>query len=163
MTTLSDLITDLKTLDPDLPLVFATDAGEIGGGYHVTELKRSQINSIDCGGNLSNWTETNLQLLDGTGRSHMKVGKFVTIAERSIAAIQGLSNGPLSFEYSPKNIGLHRYQAAEITVHQDKIQLTLTEDRASCKPNLNFTERDAPTSSGCCGSSEKPDAVACCG
>lgn len=162
MPTLNDLITDLKTLDPALPLVFATDDGEIGGGYHVTELKRADIHSIDCGGNLSSWSETNLQLLDGTGRDHMAVGKFISIAEHSMAKIDALSDGPLSFEYSPQNIGLHRYEAHEISIHQHKVQLHLTEDRAHCKPAMKVIG-DAPTTgSGCCGSAQKTEASACC-
>ncbi len=147
MTTLTDLLTDLKTLDPDLPLVFATNAGEIGGGYHVTELKRAEINSIDCGGTLSAWVETNLQLLDGSGRDHMKVGKFIAIAERSLAAVDGLAEGQLAFEYSPENIGLHRYSAAEIRSLPDKVLLHLSEDRAACKPSLT---RMANQPSACC-------------
>ena len=153
MTTLTDLLTDLKTLDPDLPLVFATDEGEIGGGYHVTELKRAHINSIDCGGRLSDWVETNLQLLDGTDRNHMKVGKFIGIASRSIDLVDGLSDGPLSFEYSPSNIGLRRYQASGITVQNDQITLRLSEDSAQCKPHAAFLTKSE--GSNCCNSDPK--------
>ena len=147
MTTLNDLITDLKTLDPDLPLVFATDAGEIGGGYHVTELKRATINSIDCGGNLSEWVETNLQLLDGSEREHMKLGKFIAIANQSMAKINGLADSPLSFEYSPGNIGLHRYAAEWINAGSDTVTVRLKEDRAKCKPAVRFQET---TGANCC-------------
>lgn len=158
MTTLTDLVTDLRTCDPDLPLVFTTNDGEIGGGYHVTELKRAQIQSVDCGGRLSDWIETNLQLLDGTDRDHMKVGKFINIANRSISAVDGLSEGPLSFEYSPSNIGLRRYHASQIIVNSDQITLFLSEDNAQCKPfSENLVENDG---SNCCNPS--PKSASCC-
>ncbi len=142
MTTLNDLVVDLKTLNPDLPLVFETDEGEIGGGYHVTELKHAQIHSIDCGGNLSDWIETNLQLLDGNDQTHMAVGRFLKIAALSMGKIDGLGTGQLSFEYGPKNIGLRRFYAAEIVPKSKKITIKLQEDIAKCKPNLAATLTD---------------------
>ena len=108
--TLSKLIDALETSDPGALLVFDTPDGSAGNGYHVTELKRATISSIDCGVQLDDWTETQIQILDGSLGHRMETGKFVKIAKTSIAALPGLDNAPLTFEFSPRNKGLSRFQ-----------------------------------------------------
>ena len=85
-------------------LIFRSDEGDIGGGYHVTELKQASINSIDCGGRTDEWTETVLQLLDGSGDTPMSIEKFVAIVRRSEVALPGLSDAPLYFEFGHVNL-----------------------------------------------------------
>ncbi len=143
MTTLDDLVTDLSNTNPDLPLVFVTNEGEIGGGYHVTELKRADIHSIDCGGRISAWRETLLQLLDGNDREHMKVGKFIAIAGRSKSLVPGLSEGQLAFEYGPGNRGMRRYESYHLVTSPSRTELHLEETHAMCKPR-------EMASTGCC-------------
>jgi len=135
-TTLEGLVTQLGEVAPDQPLIFMTDAGEIGAGYHVTELKHLRVDSIDCGGRRSNWHEAQLQLLDGDHGGHMHVGKFIDIARRSMGAIDGLGHTPLSVEYAHKNQGLHRYRIGALVSGADGLRLTLVADTAICKPAM---------------------------
>jgi hypothetical protein len=137
-TTLLALTADLDQAAPDQPLIFVTDEGDIGPGYHVTELKHLAVNSIDCGGQRSSWDEAQLQLLDGRDGTHMSVGKFVTIAQRSMAAVGGLGEVPLSVEYAPQNQGLHRYHIGKTTPASDGLRLSLLPDAALCKPASKF-------------------------
>lgn len=160
-TTLQALTTELDQAAPDQPLIFVTDDGDIGPGYHVTELKHLAVHSIDCGGRRSSWDEAQLQLLDGRNGTHMSVGKFVTIARRSMAAVDGLGDVPLSVEYAPQNQGLHRYHIGTAIAGSDGLRLSLVPDAALCKPTStwglgrpfqakNKAGRKARPASDCC-------------
>ena len=94
MTTARELIAALEALDPDAALGFATDTGEIGGRYHITELKLSEIRSIDCGGRESRWSEAAMQLLDGHGAGWMAAGKVVAILKRSVTGASRCRRSP---------------------------------------------------------------------
>lgn len=139
--TLDRLINEMTGATADLPLVFRTDASDIGPGYHVTELKHLSVNSIDCGGRRSSWYEAQLQLLDGRHGTHMSVGKFASIAHRSAAAIDGLATIPLSVEYAPRNQGLRRYLIEGLKAEPDSVRVFLVEDGAVCKPQRDMACR----------------------
>lgn len=150
------LLDGLQKMPADLPLVFQTGEGTIGAGYHVTEFKVAKVGSIDCGGRLASWTEAALQLLDGQGGSHMKVGKFNNILEQSIARLTGLGESPLQVEFAHKNQGMRIYDLAAPELSGRAVAVRLRDVRAHCKPALEHVA--ATDKSGCCGSS----ASGCC-
>ncbi len=154
------LLKTLKTMPPDAQLVFETDAGLIGNGYHVTELKSAHVTSIDCGARVSEWTEASLQLLDGDGDGDnlMTVGKFSKIAAQSIHRIEALGSSPLHVEFAHRNEGLRIYQIAEPTLKGGKVSVRLSEDAAHCKPALDAAARQAGAT--CCQSGSAGSA--CC-
>lgn len=134
MTTVSDLLTGLQAQDPDKPLIFETLDGEIGTGYHVTELTHSVSKGIDCGGNLETWHEARLQLLDGQGSTHMRIGKFSTIVEKSVAAIPELAQASLTVEFAHGNSALRLMSIEPVDVQDDAIFVRLADKNAVCKP-----------------------------
>ena len=148
--TLSDLLTDLQSLPADAPLVFATNQGPIGAGYHITELKSLDIQSIDCGGTKSAWPETQLQLLDGHSGPYMTSAKAQTILAKSLKAIPALGTGELSIEFAPQNQGLRRYIPASPELEDGRVVLRLLEDGATCK-----AASYAPQTTSCCGASAR--------
>lgn len=148
--TLDDLLAATRTLPPELPLVFATDDGPIGSGYHVTELKLAQIVSIDCGARTSSWSETVLQLLDGQGRSHMPVGKFAGILAQSVRKVDGLGASPAFVEFGHLNAGMQIFQPKAPEMTEGAVTLRLEPVRAHCKPALEATT--AARDGGCGGS-----------
>jgi len=158
LTTLNDLLNVLKSQEADLPLVFATVDGEIGGGYHVTELKQASITSIDCGGNIEDWRETHVQLLDGKTGDHMSAGKFAAIAETSMTKLHHLGDEPLFFEFALKNAGLRRFQVSSLRPDAAKLSVLLSEGHAMCKPAA--ASGVSANSTGCCGASKT--ASGCC-
>lgn len=159
LTTLNDVLVLLKCQEKDLPLVFATKEGEIGGGYHVAELKQHTITSIDCGGNIDEWRETHVQLLDGQLGDHMSTSKFAAIADKSIAKVRHLGDTPLYFEFGLRNEGLRRYQITSLTPEAATVRVMLSEGRALCKPAA--AAKPSNVSSGCCGAERSKSA--CCG
>ena len=158
--TLNELTADLYRFPAEAALLFETDSGPIGAGYHVTELKLSEVTSIDCGGTLSSWRETALQLLDGSGDRPMQVGKFLAIADKSSKAIPGLGSCPLRVEFSHGNTGKQIFQPGSATLLNGIVSVPLLGDPATCKPAQPMRPIRAvdsancartPTQAGCCG------------
>ena len=146
--TLGQLVEALEAF-PEHALVFRSGEGDIGGGYHVTELKQASIKSIDCGGRPDQWVETIVQLLDGNVGTHMAVGKFIAIARKSEAALPGLSEAPLMIEFSIGNHSLHRKTVTDIDANDNRVIVKLGDLSATCKPLVDWKNTIAGS---CCGS-----------
>ena len=154
-TTLPEFIGALKD-NADAALVFAVNGTRIRGGYHVTELKHAAVQSVDCGGNLDDWDETVIQLLDGhSDEGHMTAGKFAGIAQKSLGAIPALALGRLRFEYAPQNGPAQVFTAGQVSPGKHGVTVELNPEFAACKP--------AQSTVGCCGASEKTaQSSGCC-
>ena len=162
MITFAELLARLQRQDPLKPLVFKSQDGEIGAGYHVTELRHSVSKGIDCGGNLETWEDAKLQLLDGQGTTHMTVGKFSGIIERSLKALPALKDAPLLVEFGHNNerltlMSLHGPEASDATV-----VLFLGDARAVCKPAIRHSHAVAAQDSCCEPVAASPQKSACC-
>lgn len=162
--TLEKLLNELKRLDLTQPLIFTFEGGgEIGSGYHVTEIKSSDIKGIDCSGRMTEWSEALVQLLDGQVGQHMKGRKFVGIIEHCLKNLEGLEAKPLFFEFAAKNAGLHLYSLKKVEVIDGRIIARLIKKRAICKPANLFMGNDTleeNTNSSCCG--QNIETSACC-
>ena len=146
--TLDQLLASTTSLPADLPLVFATDDGPIGAGYHVTELKLASILSIDCGARTSSWTEAVLQLLDGEGRGHMTIGKFNSILARSLKEVDGLGASPAFVEFGHGNAGMQIFRPGEPEAGGEAVTLRLKPVRAHCKPEQEARQAKSANSIG---------------
>lgn len=155
---LSDLVETLQALPSEAPVVFLTDEGEIGAGYHVTELKLSHVTSIDCGTRIANWSEAALQLLDGANGRHMTVGKLSAILGQSMSRVSGLATVPLKAEFAHGNEGMQLYGIDTPELTGAKVIVRLTQLRAQCKPALEMPANQ--NLSSCCGASPQSQ---CCG
>ncbi|MEM1399992.1 MAG: DUF6428 family protein [Pseudomonadota bacterium] len=153
------LLGHLSALPATYPLVFETDEGPIGGGYHVTEWKHAKVTSIDCGARVSSWVETTLQLLDGGRGDPMTVEKFSGILATSIKEVDGLGASQMQVEFAPGNKGMRLYHPAEPQLDETAVTVRLTEGRAQCKPATEAVSQGRAVD--CCGS--QPGAAACCG
>ena len=154
--TLNDFIAALSATDADAPLIFATEAGAIAGGYHVTEYKLARVDSIDCGGKRSSFEEAYLQLLDGTGGARMSVGKFLDIAVKSRDAVEGLGEKPLKVEFAHGNAGKSIYELGEPESGPHGVGVALGGEAAVCKP----AQLAVSASGSCCGPSASR--TSCC-
>lgn len=159
--TLNEMMEELKNMPSEAALVFVSDAGDIGAGFHVTELKHAEVTGIDCGAQISTWREASLQLLDGSGRSHMKVGKFAGILRQSLKRLVPLADVPLHVEFAPQNNGLRKYHVSQPTMSNNRVVIALSDDRAFCKPAQKAKTFGTPTATSACCSSNV-GASACC-
>ncbi len=158
--TFATLLSSLKTFDGAAALTFEVDDRIIGAGYHVTELRHSLSTGIDCGGNVETWQEARLQLLDGPGETHMSLGKFRAIVEKSLDRLPELADAPLLVEFSPENLGLKLMALGTPFMKDGRVSVKLRDAKALCKPAQKNRFLDVPTNA-CCG---VPSAAsACCG
>ena len=169
--TFATLLTSLKPFDAAAALIFEVDDQIIGAGYHVTELRHSLSTGIDCGGNVETWQEARLQLLDGSGETHMSLGKFRAIVEKSLDRLPELADAPLLVEFSPDNLGL-KLMALDAPLMKDgRISVKLRDSRALCKPAQKKRSLEVSTkaccgvpraTSACCGSDPSETAASAC-
>lgn len=171
LTTLSGFLARLEELD-GAELVFVTGDTPINPGYHVTELKSSAVNSIDCGRNETQGLETAVQLLDGGqggDDERMTPEKFAKIAKFSATRIPALADGELFFEYAPGNGPMLKWRAGNVDKRSGNIEVSLTEVKAACRPFQLWLEAlgEAPAESvaaACCGQeTSQPVGRSCCG
>lgn len=154
---LTDLQSRLADAPADAALVFATPKGDIGGGYHVTELRHADVTAIDCAARVETWTEATMQLLDGNDGYHLRVGRFRDILEKSLTTVDGLGAATLRVEFANANQGLGLYRVAGIEGQGGRVLVTLDDDRAVCRPGLAAALAGKP---GCCTGGREP--AACC-
>lgn len=148
--TINDFLQTLADNPADAPVVFTTKQGEIGGGYHVTELKLAHITGIDCAARRDEWAEASIQLLDGGGGTHMAVGKLSNILAQSKKHVKGLGEADMHFEFAHNNAGLQRYSMHSSITANGRVEIQLDTQRAVCKPAQDSV---SISGSGCCGDS----------
>ncbi len=163
MTTFDRLLTDLRRYDESTPLVFTSPEGEIGAGYHVTELRHSKSTGIDCGGNVEAWQEARLQVLDGDGQEHMKVGKFCDILEKSLSKLPELRDVPLLVEVGHGNKNLTLMSLSTPELHKNRLKLPLDDARAVCKPAQRSKAAIKINQPCCTGNAGSVSGTPCCG
>lgn len=146
--TLSAFLQELESANPEAGVIFATEDGPVGAGYHITELKHAEIDSIDCGGRRSRWSEVAVQVLDIYGENPMPVAKLRGILSKSIQAIPGLANAPAHVEFGHKNQSLSRYDIVGLDVRPTTVRLSLTRAHATCKPASD--RLSATQTTACC-------------
>jgi hypothetical protein len=120
------------------PLIFEYAGNRIQPGYHVTEVKRIRIESLDCGANPEGWTETVVQLWDvpGTpGEGFMTAGKFRAIIQKVHSRLPLELNAPLVFELGDTEAPMMLFSAPDLQPEADRVLVRLERKRASCKPN----------------------------
>jgi hypothetical protein len=128
-------------------LVFLTGDTKVNPGYHVTEVKKARISSLDCGRGTDEWDELVIQLLDGSPASkagYMPVGKFLGIAA---TAADTTADRALYFEFSPGNGPLLKLSANQVTHSDNKTIVHLDSLSAQCKPLSRYM---ASGGKGCC-------------
>lgn len=165
-----------------LPLVFRADADLIDPGYHLTEVKRVSFETMDCGGELHDWTEMQFELwvpgltASDENRVPMVAAKFLKIVERVDAPLPLVPDAPVrivaEFGKAPAAV----YDVAHIRTSRGHLEVELTAPRTRCKA----AERRAALASGdsfandlvgvqetgggcgCSGSRADAAQVACC-
>ena len=85
------------------PLIFDLGGGKrVPVGYHVTEIKALNLQTVDCGGVVNAWKETVVQLWRSDlepDTSYMTAGKFLKIVRAVVGNIALEQGSNLRFEY----------------------------------------------------------------
>src|SRR5438093_10841341 len=107
---------------PGNRLIFADlDGRAVHGGYHLTELKAAQFETVDCGGQTNRWQETIVQLwvpphADG---DYMTAAKFLKIFEKVQGMIPLNLDTEVRIEYGDENFFPSTYQVPSVTHDRD--------------------------------------------
>jgi hypothetical protein len=139
-----------------LPLVFEYGGRAVQPGYHVTEVKSGWFSALDCGANPEAWREAFIQLWDiREDRTHMTVGKFLSIIGKVLSEIDIDQDTRLTFEVSDGARPIELYRALAVEPGDGAVRVTLGNVPASCKPR----DRWLNNGKSCCGPDERAQGI----
>ncbi len=167
---------------PEKRLVFQDSNGrQIPGGYHVTEIKAVQYQTMDCGGQGNQWQEIILQVMHpsiDTGSEHMQIKKFLKIYDQVASKVLMDINNELKIEYGDhQSPAIHAF-VNHFTLESDVVIAHLrpqtvrckardrqASDGGACGSNTASLTEPAQNASACCtpnaGSSSKAESGCC--
>jgi len=100
--TTSEFLSQLEAVkDKEQSLIFDYGSKRVNPGYHVTEIKSTQVQSMDCGGQGNSWNETTIQLWspENSNENHMSIAKFLSIYHQVSSSIAINNTATVRFEY----------------------------------------------------------------
>ncbi len=145
-------------------LIFEFLPGQrVGANYHITEVKNTKIDSVDCGGRTDTWNETVVQLWESPSEKnkteYLTTSKALAIMERVNTMRPMDQEAIIRFEF-----GNETFHTAQLFVHETQnrdnaLLITLGVQPTACKAEeLCGVSTDKPVAvSGCCS----PDSGCC--
>jgi hypothetical protein len=142
---------------PDHRLIFENEAGDaVRAGYHLTEIKAAQFDTVDCGGQTNQWHETIVQLWvpAGIDDEYMTAGKFLRIFDKVTSMIPLQLEAEIRLEYGDENFFPSLYHVEAVSREQGETRVLLRPPATTCKAR----DRRLKEAGTCC----QPAAAACC-
>ena len=122
---------------PGKALIFVNaESDTIHPGYHLTEIKAANFNTVDCGGEKNRWNETIMQLwvpADERSVEFMTAGKFLRIYEKVALMIDVDPAAEVRFEYGDDNFFPSNYHVESITEDTAALRVELRPPETTCK------------------------------
>lgn len=147
------------------PLRFMlNDTQLVPNDFHVTEVKRVTVESLDCGGGASAWQELMIQPWSPGGdgaQTAMTAAKFLSILAKA-EALDLLDGNPLRFEYGDTGKPAVQYHFDQIASEGETLDIHLAPPHVACKPHerAHVSESSVVQDQACCAPSS---AGGCCG
>ena len=132
----------------------------VNANYHITEIKNTTIDSVDCGGKTNFWKETIVQLwenpLEVGKRTFMTVSKAIEIFDRVNSIKPLLLDTEIKIEYGNNSFHTANLVVHTITENDKSIVVKLHSDSTQCKASdvCCTTENEVVESEACCSPSE---------
>jgi len=145
---------------PGNRLIFADlDGRAVHSGYHLTELKAAQFETVDCGGQTNRWQETIVQLWvpADADDEYMTAAKFLKIFEKVRGMIPLNLDAEIRVEYGDENFFPAIYHVRSVTHDQTTTRVLLEPPRTTCKAR-DRRVATFPTTDSCCA----PPTEVCC-
>lgn len=147
---------------PDSALVFAFPHGRVRRGYHITEVLRAAVRSMDCGGRSSSWSEVVLQLVEPSGegdQSWLGARKAAGILRKAAPPAPEDVDAELLLELHPSgSAAAQRFSLARVEAAEGVLEFKAEGTATQCKPAAS----QAAGSSACCGPRAGSPAAGCC-
>jgi Family of unknown function (DUF6428) len=146
-----EFISELRRA-PSNQLIFVDlDGHTVRRGYHLTELKATSLQTVDCGGQTNQWDETIAQLWvpSDPGRDYMTTGKFLKIFDKIGGMIPLNLDAEIRIEYGDENFFPSTYHVHSVSQEQGVTRVSLAAPVMTCKAR----DRNAATlstSRPCC-------------
>lgn len=151
-----------NNLDKELIFEYAPTKW-VGANYHITEVKNTNINSVDCGGKSDAWQETVVQLWEdiseaGT-RNYLKAQKAFEIFNRVNSINPLLLETQIKFEYGNDEFHTAQLKTVTFEIQENKLIIKLhsldtqCKARETCSPEateVSETESCCSPATGCC-------------
>ena len=122
---------------PAKPLRFTVNGQQfVPNDFHVTEIKKVSVKSLDCGGGASAWEELVIQLWSPRGDdapAPMTAEKFSNILAKA-DALPLLDGEHVRFEYAPLRQPAVQYALGGLSATGDALEVELIAPYVACKP-----------------------------
>ena len=109
----------------------------VGANYHITEVKHTTIDSVDCGAKTDNWNETIIQLwespLEIGKRDFMSVNKGLNILNKVGEMKPYDMDAELKFEYSNKTFHTAQMFVNDFEIRDNNLIIKLGVEKTDCK------------------------------
>ncbi len=109
----------------------------IGANYHITEVKHTTIDSVDCGGETDTWKETIIQLWESPKelgkRDYMKVNKAIEIFDRVGSMKPYALDAEVKFEYSNTTFHMAQLFVNDFEIRDNNLIIKLGVEKTDCK------------------------------
>lgn len=109
----------------------------VGANYHITEVKHTSLDSVDCGAKIDAWNETVIQLWESPSelgkRDYMKVSKALEIFDR-VGNIKPYDlEAEVKFEYSNSTFHTAQLFVNDFEIRDDNLIIKLAIEKTDCK------------------------------
>lgn len=153
----------------DNPLVFEFKPGSVvQGGYHVTEIKNAQYETIDCGNSLHTWKEVIVQVwVPAEAKAEdpfMPASKFLKIWDVVDAKLNLYQDAEIRIEYGDASHLTSNYDVHGFAENEDGLVVQMSPPRTMCKPReilvpLQDFAKETLDAVSCCSPSAREETV----
>lgn len=123
-------------------LQFEVESGKyIPPTFHITEIKNTTVNSVDCGGNPATYNQTIVQLLANPNEKMRKpwtAQKALSIFNKVHTKSPINSDAEIYFEYGDVSIRTSHFSVSQVDAHDGTINVQLYVKPTVCKPSLSL-------------------------
>jgi hypothetical protein len=134
---------------PDRALLFMNAEGHlIHSGYHLTEIKAANYDTVDCGGKKNRWNETILQLWvpQEADDDYMLTGKFVSIYDKVSKMVTIDQEAEVRIEYGDDHFLPTTYHVGNFIKASNSLRFVLEPPSTTCKAR----DRSKANAESCC-------------
>ncbi|MGB5377290.1 DUF6428 family protein [Muriicola sp.] len=119
-------------------LIFEFLPGQmVGANYHITEVKNTHIDAVDCGGRADAWNETVVQLWESPSEKNkttfLKAAKALSILDRVNSMRPMDQEAIIRFEYGNDSFHTAQLFVKETLVEEDALVISLSAAATACK------------------------------
>lgn len=145
-------------------LIFEFLPGQrVGANYHITEVKNTKIDAVDCGGSTDTWNETVVQLWESPSEKgkteYLTTSKALSILDRVNALRPMDQEATIRFEFGNETFHTAQLFVNETRTNENTLLITLGVQPTACKAEelCGIMVDNTKEMAGCCS----PDSVCC--